>query len=150
MALVLSVCMLAACGAALTSRDIRFSVADTPFLMRDSGAIIIGKRQVGKVTTGGKVLDNRGRVLAWIHTDSIRLRGGVSLIFKEDAEGSVYIPESPQVAAGLKPVIYRIRKNGTMARTRGSLGAPVSGMLTPRSRRLILLVVLLSNNELWR
>jgi hypothetical protein len=140
---------LAACGGALQSPELRFSVADTAFLVRDSGAIIVAKRQVGSLQPGGKVVDNRGRVLAWVHGDSIRLRGGLTLPIRTDKDGAVYVPESAQEKAGLKPVAYRIRPNGTMAQTEGAQGVPIKGRMTPDRQRLTLLLLILDRNKRW-
>lgn len=140
---------LAACGGALRSQDLRFSLADTQFLVRDSGAIIVAKRQVGTLASGGKVLDNRGRVLAWIHEDSMRLRGGVTLPIRSDKKGATYVPVSAQESAGLKPVAHRIRPDGTMAQTEGAQGVPIEGRMSPERQRLVLLLLILSQNQRW-
>lgn len=141
--------LLASCGGALASRDLRFSFQESPILVRESGAIIVGKRQVGKHLGDGKIVDSFGRVLALIHKDSVRLRGGMSVAIKTDREGSVYLPESLQSDAGLKPMSYRIRPNGTMARTQGAEGLPIKGHLSDEARRLVLVILLLTENAMW-
>jgi hypothetical protein len=140
---------LCACGGALQSQDLHFSMADTKFLVRDTGAIIVGKRQVGKLESDGKVLDSRGRVLAWLHEDSMRLRGGALLPIRRDKDGGVYVPVSAQEQAGLKPVAYRVRPNGTMAQTEGAQGVPIKGRMSPDRQRLVLLLLILSQNDRW-
>jgi hypothetical protein len=140
---------LCACGGALQSQDLRFAVADTKFLIRDTGAIIAGKRQVAKLESESKLLDSRGRVLAWLHEDSMRLRGGVTLPIRKDSDGTVYVPVSAQEQAGLKPVAYRVRPNGTMAQTEGAQGVPITGRMSPDRQRLVLLVLILSQNNRW-
>jgi hypothetical protein len=140
---------LCACGGALQSQDLRFAVADTKFLVRDTGAIIVGKRQVAKLASDGKLLDSRGRVLAWIHEDSVRLRGGVILPIRKDKDGTMYVPVSAQEQAGLKPVAYQVRANGTMAQTEGAEGVPIKGRMSPDRQRLVLLLLILSQNNRW-
>lgn len=137
-----------ACGGALTSRELRFSIAETTFLVRESGAVIVAKRQVGTYSNG-KVVDNRGRVVAWVHGDSIRIRGGVTLPIRTDPDGGVYVPVSAQEKAGLDPMVYRIRANGTMAQTQGAQGVPIEGHMTPAKQRLVLLLMILTRNSRW-
>lgn len=138
------------CSAAiLQSREIRLNHGDTAILVRESGAVIVDKRQVGTIGEDGRLIDPRGRMLAWIHDNEIRLRGGASVPFARDPDGSVRIPEAAQVQAGLKPVKHRIRPNGTMAQTRNAAGIEVQGASTERNRRIILLVLLLTTNGLW-
>jgi hypothetical protein len=140
---------LCACGGALQSQDLRFSVADTKFLVRDTGAIIVGKRQVAKLEGDGKVVDSRGQVLAWLHEDSVRLRGGVILPIRKEKDGAMYVPVSAQEQAGLKPMAYWVRPNGTMAQTQGAQGMAIKGRMSPDRQRLVLLLLILSQNNRW-
>jgi len=128
--------------------EVRFEVAETKILIRESGAIIIGGREVAKLTKGGKVVDSRGQLLAFVNEDSIRLPGGASLPVKETSDGALYIPSDPQTAADLKPVTSRLRKDDTLAQTQGSRGIPVEGLQNDLSRRVVLLVLVLMKNNL--
>lgn len=136
-------------SAALQSNEIRFSLNEAPILVKESGAIIVNKRQVGRLLADGKVVDSHNRPLAWLRDKDIRLRGGVTLEFREDAEGTVYLSETAQQKAQLKPVVYRIRTDGTMASTKNARGLPVRGAHTAKNRRIVLLLLLLSENSLW-
>ncbi len=141
---------LAGCGSsAFQSRDLRFSPGGTKFFVRESGAIIVGKRQVGQIGKDGKIADSRGRILAWVHKATIRIRGGINLPISTDEKNSFYVPKSAQEKAGLKPVEYRIRDNATIARTRNSKGVPIKGLLSDARRRTILVILVLSENDLW-
>lgn len=137
------------CGAALQSNEIRYTLHDAPTLVKDNGTIIVNKRQVGQILADGKVVDTRGRPLAWLRESDIRLRGGVVLDIREDAEGTVRLSRSAQEKANLVPVTYEVRKDGTMATTKGSRGLPVKGVQTSKNRRLVLLLLVLERNGIW-
>lgn len=146
---VLAVTWLGACSQLITSPDIRFTAGETPVLVRETGAIIVARRQVGNVKPGGKIVDSRGRTLAFLHGNNVRLRGGIALTIKTDRDGSFHIPEDPQRQAGLTPVVYRVRPDGSMAQTRGAQGIPIKGPRTDDTRRLVLLILLLTANSMW-
>jgi len=137
------------CGAALQSNEIRYTLHEAPTLVKENGTVIVNKRQVGQVLTDGKVVDTRGRPLAWLGTNDIRLRGGIVLDIREDADGTVHLSKSAQEKAKLVPVTYEVRKDGTMASTKGARGLPVKGVQTSKNRRIVLLLLVLEQNRMW-
>ena len=140
----------AGCGAALQSSEIKFTLHESPVLVKETGAIIVAKRQVGRALPDGKVVDSFKKPLAFLREDSIRIKGGIVVRIKEDSEGTVSLSKKALEKANLKPVRYSVRKNGTMASTKNARGIPIKGAHTVEKRRLILLLLLLTENEMWR
>ena len=150
--LALSALLLFAVGcstAALKSPEIRFELAETPVHVKESGAIIVNKRQVARLLEDGKVVDSMGRPVAWVREDSIRLKGGITIPIYRDREGTLSLSKAAQEKAGLKPVVHRVRKNGTMASTEKSRGTPVGGAHIEKNRRVILFLLVMSTNNRW-
>ncbi|HUH01184.1 MAG TPA: hypothetical protein VML75_04265 [Kofleriaceae bacterium] len=151
LAIVVSLATLA-CGGAVTigSSDTRFTDGDQEVRLLESGAVIVGKRQVGRIESTGKIVDTRGQLRAWIHPESIRLPGGVTLPLKQDAEGGLYVPADAQAEAGLDPPMEsRVRANGTVSRTAGARGIAYRGSRSASARRQLLAVLLLTRHGRW-
>lgn len=136
-----------ACGA-LAAQQIRLQHGDTRIQVRDSGAVIVGGKQVGYVRDG-KIEDSFGKPLAFIRDAEIRLQGGktVPIVVKKD--GTTYLPVEPQRQADLRPVEQRIRPDGRMAVTEGSRGIEIAGADSASNRRIILALLLLTANQMW-
>lgn len=151
LAIVVSLATLA-CGGAVTigSSDTRFSDGDQEIRLLESGAVIVGKRQVGRIDSAGKIVDTRGKLRAWIYPDSIQLPGGITLPLKQDAEGGLYIPADAQAEAGLVPPMEsRVRANGTVSRTAGARGISYRGSRSAQARRRLVAVLLLTRHGRW-
>jgi hypothetical protein len=147
---MVAVAMLGCSASILKSKDIELTLGDADIRVSDeTGAIIVGKRQVGSVEDNGKIVNSRGQLLAWVHGDSIRLPGGASVPIKTDAKGAVYLPESAQDEAGLEPIEHRVRPDGYLARSDKMRGIEVQGAHTETARRTILAIVLLTENDRW-
>jgi hypothetical protein len=144
--------LCAACGplTPTSGKEFRFKSNDADIRVTDSGAIIIGKRQVGSVDKEGKVTTSSKQVVAWVSPTEIRLKGGKVLTVKTDKEGAVYIPQNSQEAAGIKAEPRRIRKDGTVVASQNATAGPkLTGSKSLRSRALALFVLLSVRNDLW-
>ena len=144
--------MLAACGGAAfqSHDDVDVTIADRRVLVRDdSGAIIVDKRQVGKVDDKGKITNSRKQLLAFVYEDSIRIKGGTTLPIKTDPDGALYIPEGAQRQAGLQPTRSRVRPDGRVSSMKGAKGIAGKGLGNARARRILLAVLLLDANGMW-
>lgn len=136
-------------AAAFQSRDVELDKAGQKTRIRDdTGAIIVGKRQVGAVRDG-KIVNSRGQPLAFVYPDRVQLKGGAEVAIKVDAEGTMYLSEAEQTAAGLAPMSSRIRADGRVSSTAGAEGVPSTGTRSADKRRLLLVVLLLTANSLW-
>ena len=146
----LATVMLIGCGSVIPkSNAIRVPYCDSEIRMLETGAIIVGKRQVGSVQSNGKIVSSNGQLLAWVHEDNIRLAGGTSVSIKVDNEGTMHLPSSDQEAAKLSPVAFRVRKDGRMVRTKGTRGIEIDGAHSARNRRIVLALLLLTANQKW-
>ncbi len=139
------------CSASLLqSRDVELSRGDQFYRVADdTGAIIVGKRQVGHIDGRGKITNSRGQPLAFVYADYIQLRGGASVPLRVDADGAMYLPEGATKAAGLTAVPSRVRPDGHVATTAGAAGIASKGTHTARGRRILLAVLLLTANKMW-
>ncbi len=154
---VLGICLALTTGCSaslLQSRDIELERGDQFYRVADdSGAIIVGKREVGAVVGRGhgaeKITNSRGQPLAFVYPDYIQLRGGANVPLKIDADGAMYLPVAATRAAGLTPIDSRVRPDGHVATTPGAVGIASKGTSTPRGRRLLLAVMLLTANNMW-
>lgn len=149
-ALLASLAICAGCSsAALKSNEIKFQLYESPVLVKETGAIIVAKRQVARVLEDGKVVDGNGRPMAWVREDSIRLKGGITVPFHVDAEGTLTLSKKAQEKADLKPVVHRLRKDGSMSTTKNARGVKVAGAHLEKNRRIVLFVLLMSTNNRW-
>lgn len=149
-ALLVALAIATGCGSAvLKSNEINFEFRESRILVKESGAIIVDKRQVARVLEDGKVVDSKGRPLAWLRSDTIRLKGGITIPIHSDKDGTMILSRKAQERAELKPVVHRIRKDGTMASTKKSRGIAVAGAHTEHNRRVVLLLLLMSTNNRW-
>lgn len=113
--------------------------------IREGGAVLLRGRQVASVTGEGKVVASDGRLLAWLHADSIRLPGGAELPIQADRDGALYLPEQAQEDAGLAPISARIRADGTLE---GSRLKKLEGAASAERRRMALLLLVMLANDL--
>lgn len=149
-ALLASLAISAGCGGAvLKSNEIKFTLYESPILVKETGAIIVAKRQVARVLEDGKVVDGKGRPVAFVRDDGIRLKGGITIPFRVDQDGTLTLSRKAQEQADLKPVVHRLRTDGSMATTKNARGVMVDGAHTERNRRIILFVLLMSTNNRW-
>lgn len=140
------------CGGGVTigSSDTRFTEGDQEVRLLESGSVIVGKRQVGRIESSGKIVNTRGQLRAWIYPDSVQLPGGITLPLKQDDEGGLYIPADAQREAGLDPPLEsRVRANGTVSRTAGAQGIAYRGARSDENRRRLLAVLLLTRHARW-
>lgn len=151
--LALSVSLAIICGcstAAFKSNEIRFKLGESKVIVKETGAIIIGKRQVARLLEDGKVVDSNGRPMAWLRPDSVQLKGGINIPINRDGEGALSLSRKAQEKADLEPVVHRVKPDGTMASTKNSRGIEVAGAHLEKNRRIILLVLLMSSNDIWK
>jgi hypothetical protein len=142
----------AACGplTPTSGGEFRLKSDETDIRVTESGAIIIGKRQVGSVDKEGKITTSSKQVVAWVSPTEIRLKGGKVLTVRTDKDGAVYIPQNVQEAAGIKTEPRRIRKDGTVAASPSATAGPkLAGSKSLRARALALFILLSVRNELW-
>lgn len=149
-------CILAlvwtACGplTPVSGNEFRLKNSDQEIRVTATGAIIIGKRQVGSVDKEGKVTTSSKEMLAWVSAEEIRLKGGKVLVVKVDKEGAVYIPQTSQEAAGITLEPRRIHKDGTVIASQSATTGPkIAGSKSVRSRALALFILLSVRNEMW-
>lgn len=143
-------CSYLACGGqALQSNEIRFELRESPVLVKETGTIIVDKRQVATLLPDGKVVDSHNKPLAWLRENNIRLRGGGNLQIQQTADGVMYLSKQALEAANLKPVAHHVRADGFMATTKNSRGVQIKGAKTDRVRRIVLLILLMDANDLW-
>jgi hypothetical protein len=137
-----------ACGAG-ASQQIRLEHGDTRIQVGESGAVVIDSKRVGSVRDR-KIEDSSGKPLAFVRDTEIRLRGGktVPIVVKKD--GTTYLPVDPQRDADLRPVEQRIRADGRMAMTEGARGVEIQGAGSVENRRVILALLLLTENDMWQ
>jgi hypothetical protein len=112
--------------------------------LRDTGAILVERRQIASIDVQGKVVDTHGKLLGWIHKDTLLLAGGARVPIRTSAQGELYLSEEEQRAAGLEPVVARIDRNGVLQRTGALLLKGASG---DRERRVVLFMLLLLQNR---
>jgi hypothetical protein len=86
--------------------------------VRESGALLLDGRRIATVDADGKVKTSRGKLLGWIHVDSIRLAGGAQLAIRKNAKGEIYLDEKAQSDAGLEPVTAHVDAGGKLTRAR--------------------------------
>jgi hypothetical protein len=147
---MMSMLFTACGGVAIGNSDTRFSDGDQEVRLLESGAVIVAKRQVGRVESNGKVVNTRGQLRAWIYPDNVQLPGGITLPIKQDTEGGMYVPADAQTEAGLDPPLEsRVRANGTVSRTAGARGIEYRGARTEAARRRLLVVLLLTRHARW-
>ena len=142
----------AACGplTPVSGNEFRLKNSDQEIRVTESGAIIIGKRQVGSVDKEGRVSTSNKQILAWVSADEIRLKGGKVLVVKVDKEGAVYVPQTSQEAAGITLEPRRIHKDGTVIASQSATTGPkITGSTSVRSRALALYLLLSIRNEMW-
>lgn len=137
-----------ACGT-LASQQIQLQHGGTKIHVRESGAVIVGSKQVGYVRDR-KIEDSFGKPLAFIRDAEVRLKGGKTVPIVVKTDGTTYLPVEPQRDAGLRPVEQRIRPDGRMAVTEGARGVEIEGAGSAENRRIILALLLLTENDLWK
>ena len=148
-AVAIGLALVACSAAAFQSRDVELERGGQKFSIRDeTGAIIVGKRQVGKFADG-KIVNSRGQPLAFVYDDYVQLKGGGQVAIKVDKEGAMYLPEGAQTEAGLTPIADRIRPDGRVASTEGAEGVPSKGTSSAGKRRALLVVLLITANSMW-
>jgi len=139
-----------ACGSVIPeSGAIRVPYGDSEIRMLDTGAVIVGKRQVGTVRGDGKIVNSNGKLVAWVHEESIRLPGGASLPIDTDKEGTFYLPRTAQEQAQLEPITFRVRADGRLTRMEGARGVQIDGAHSAKNRRIVLALLLLTANKRW-
>lgn len=141
-----------ACGPLTPVRGSEFRLRSSQEEIRvtESGAIIIGRRQVGSVDKDGRVTTSAKVVVAWVNEAEIRLKGGKVLPVKVDKSGAVYLPLASQEAAGITVEPRRIRKDGVVVASQSATTGPrIAGSRSERSRALLLFILLSVRNELW-
>ena len=150
--LCIVVLLATACGplTPVSGNEFRLKSSDQDIRVTESGAIIIGKRQVGSVDKEGRVTTSSKQMMAWVSAEEIRLKGGKVLMVKVDKDGAVYVPQTSQEAAGITPEPRRIHKDGTVIASQSATTGPkISGSKSVRSRALALYILLSVRNEMW-
>lgn len=141
-----------ACGplTPTSGSEFRFHSNDSDIRVTESGAVIIGKRQVGSVDKDGRVTTSSKQIVAWVKPTEIRLKGGKVLRVRADKDDALYVPLTDQEAAGIKPEPRRIRKNGSVVQSQSATAGPkIIGSKSVRSRALALFILLSVRNDLW-
>ncbi|MCG8422249.1 MAG: hypothetical protein MJE77_30375 [Proteobacteria bacterium] len=115
--------------------------------VRESGAILWSQGTPARIDDRGRVTDRWGKLLAWLHKDNIRLRGGASIPIRTGTGGEIFLSHKAQREAGLKVVEVRVYQDGSIAAGEGRVSTmSIESKNSPENRQLALLVLFMMYN----
>jgi hypothetical protein len=147
-ALAAAVAASSGCLPSFSKQQVKVEYRGKNYALKESGAIIVGGRQVAKRLDNGKVVAGKTTV-AWMHDDSVRIKGGVLIPFREDKDGTIHLSKSAQAEAELNEVTVHITADGKYTAKAGGTKIDIDGDPSAEQRRLLLVVLLVDANNLW-
>ena len=134
---------------AVTNRLVVHVDDESKISVRESGAILWAQGTPARIDKRGRVTDRRGQLLAWLHEDNIRMRGGASIPIRRGTKGELFLSHKLQRDAELRVLEARIAEDGSIAAGEGRVATMrIAGKNSLQNRRLALLLLLLLHNDM--
>ena len=136
-------------SALATNRFVVVIDEETKISVRENGAVVFDKRVVARIDERGKVTDTRGQLLAWLHEDNVRLRGGVVLPIRTGNDGELHISRAAQDQAGVEVVMAQVGADGGIAASAERIPTmKIEGDRSIENRRMALLLLFMRDNKM--
>ena len=117
--------------------------------VRENGAILWQKGTPARIDERGRIIDRNGQLLAWLHNDNVRLRGGGLIPIRTGVQGDIFLAHKAQRDAGLEVLEARVGKDGSIVPGEGRpVTMHMKGDRSLTNRRLALLLLLLLHNDM--